>query len=115
MEESCRIATIPTICVGAGCHKIHQGRGRPGYYTDGPRRGERHGGMTPMRDAGAAACAACRVQPEDVYTSSTREALPAMARGGMRRTKFGTNFEDGEVAETEEDVFQMIGFDPQKI
>ena len=40
----------------------------------------------------------------------------AMARGEMRENKvFGTNFEDGEVLpETEEDVFQMIGFDAQK-
>ena len=40
----------------------------------------------------------------------------AMARGEMRENKvFGTNFEDGEVLpETEEDVFQMVGFDPQK-
>ena len=39
-----------------------------------------------------------------------------MARGEMRENKkFGTNFEDGEVLpETEEDVFQMIGFDAQK-
>ena len=73
-------------------------------------------------DAHAEALERCRMRRRIVFNPKTYippvpvKHYQAMARGEMRENKkFGTNFEDGEVLpETEEDVFQMIGFDPQK-
>ena len=73
-------------------------------------------------DAHAEALERCRMRRRIVFNPKTYippvpvKHYQAMARGEMRENKkFGTNFEDGEVLpETEEDVFQTIGFDPQK-
>jgi hypothetical protein len=73
-------------------------------------------------DAHAEALERCRMRRRIVFNPKTYvppvpvKHYQAMARGEMRENKvFGTNFEDGEVLpETEEDVFQMVGFDPQK-
>jgi hypothetical protein len=73
-------------------------------------------------DAHAEALERCRMRRRIVFNPKTYippvpvKHYQAMARGEMRENKvFGTNFEEGEVLpETEEDVFQMIGFDPQK-